>query len=81
MLLLDHVGAKSGDAAHERRSSTARTAQNLVLVASKGGYPKNPAWFHNLLANPDTTVADAARARRTCTRASPAPRSARGCGS
>ncbi len=25
-------------------------------MASKGGYPKNPAWFHNLRANPDTSV-------------------------
>ena len=30
--------------------------ENLVIVASKGGYPKNPAWFHNLRANPDTAV-------------------------
>ena len=29
---------------------------DLVLVASKGGYPKNPAWFHNLKAHPDTVV-------------------------
>ena len=27
-----------------------------MIVASKGGFPKNPAWFHNLMANPDTTV-------------------------
>ena len=27
-----------------------------MIVASKGGYPKNPAWYHNLRANPDTTV-------------------------
>jgi deazaflavin-dependent oxidoreductase (nitroreductase family) len=55
MLLLDHVGAKSG---------TRRTApllyfpdgDDLVLVASKGGFPKHPAWYHNLMANPDTTV-------------------------
>jgi F420H(2)-dependent quinone reductase len=55
MLLLDHVGAKSG---------TKRTApllyiedgDDLILVASKGGFPKHPAWFHNLSANPDTTV-------------------------
>lgn len=55
MLLLDHVGAKSG---------TKRTtplvyvddAPDVVLVASKGGHPRNPAWYHNLLANPDTTV-------------------------
>ena len=55
MLLLDHVGAKSG----AKRTSPLvymRDGENVVLVASKGGYPRNPAWFHNLMANPDTTV-------------------------
>ncbi|MCW3032566.1 MAG: hypothetical protein QOK19_514 [Solirubrobacteraceae bacterium] len=55
MLLLDHVGARSG----ARRTSPlvyARDGENVILVASKGGYPKNPAWLHNLMANPDTTV-------------------------
>jgi F420H(2)-dependent quinone reductase len=55
VLLLDHVGAKSG----ARRTSPllyVRDGENLVIVASKGGYPKNPAWYHNLMANPDTTV-------------------------
>jgi deazaflavin-dependent oxidoreductase (nitroreductase family) len=55
MLLLDHVGARSG----KRRTSPlvyARDGENVILVASKGGYPKNPAWFHNLMANPDTTI-------------------------
>ena len=55
MLLLDHVGAKSG----QSRTTPlvyVRDGENLVLVASKGGNPKNPAWFHNLRANPDTTV-------------------------
>jgi deazaflavin-dependent oxidoreductase (nitroreductase family) len=54
-LLLDHVGAKSGT----HRTSPlvyGRDGANFVLVASKGGYPKNPAWFHNLLAHPDTAV-------------------------
>ena len=27
-----------------------------MLVASKGGNPRNPAWFHNLRAHPDVTV-------------------------
>jgi deazaflavin-dependent oxidoreductase (nitroreductase family) len=27
--------------------------KDLVIVASKGGFPKHPAWYHNLLANPD----------------------------
>ncbi len=55
MLLLDHVGAKSGT----KRTSPLlyfRDGDNVVVVASKGGYPKNPAWYYNLLANPDTTV-------------------------
>jgi deazaflavin-dependent oxidoreductase (nitroreductase family) len=55
MLLLDHVGARSGT----RRTSPlvyARDGVNVILVASKGGYPKNPAWLHNLIANPETTV-------------------------
>ncbi len=55
ILLLDHVGAKSG----AKRTSPlfyVRDGENLVIVASKGGFPKNPAWYHNLLANPDTTV-------------------------
>jgi deazaflavin-dependent oxidoreductase (nitroreductase family) len=55
MLLLDHVGARSG----KHRTTPlvfARDGQNTILIASKGGYPKNPAWFHNLVANPDTTI-------------------------
>jgi F420H(2)-dependent quinone reductase len=55
MCLLDHVGAKSGT----RRTTPLlyiRDGENLVLVASKGGYPRHPAWFHNLKANPETTV-------------------------
>ena len=55
MLLLDHVGAKSG----VRRTSPLlylRDGDDLVVVASKGGFPKHPAWLHNLKANPDTVV-------------------------
>jgi F420H(2)-dependent quinone reductase len=55
MLLLDHVGAKSG----RKRTSALlyiRDGEDLVIVASKGGYPRNPGWYHNLRANPDTTV-------------------------
>jgi F420H(2)-dependent quinone reductase len=55
MLLLDHVGARSGT---KRTSPLLYVAdgEDVVLVASKGGNPKNPAWYHNLRANPDTTV-------------------------
>jgi deazaflavin-dependent oxidoreductase (nitroreductase family) len=55
MLLLEHKGAKSGQV----RTSPllyVEDGDNVVIVASKGGNPRNPAWFHNLKANPDTTV-------------------------
>jgi deazaflavin-dependent oxidoreductase (nitroreductase family) len=28
----------------------------IAVVASKAGQPTNPGWFHNLQANPDTTI-------------------------
>src|SRR3712207_6091251 len=55
MLLLDHVGAKSG----KKRTTPLlyiRDGDDLVIVASKGGHPKHPGWYHNLRANPDTVV-------------------------
>jgi deazaflavin-dependent oxidoreductase (nitroreductase family) len=55
MLLLDHVGARSGKSRTNPLVYTV-DGRDLILVASKGGHPKNPAWFHNLIANPDTTV-------------------------
>ncbi|WP_092599570.1 nitroreductase/quinone reductase family protein [Actinopolyspora xinjiangensis] len=33
-----------------------RDGADLVIVASKGGYGRHPAWYHNLRAHPDTTV-------------------------
>ena len=55
MLLLDHVGAKSGTT-RTAALVYVRDGEDLVIVASKGGYPKHPAWFHNLKANPDVVV-------------------------
>ncbi|MGH2856456.1 MAG: nitroreductase family deazaflavin-dependent oxidoreductase [Solirubrobacteraceae bacterium] len=54
-LLLDHIGARSG----VRRTTPLLYVPDdpdVVLVASKGGHPRNPAWYHNLMANPDVTV-------------------------
>ena len=54
-LLLDHVGAKTG-----RRRTAAlvyfRDGDDVVIVASKGGHPRHPGWFHNLRAHPETTI-------------------------
>ena len=55
MLLLHHTGAKSG----KHRVSPLLympDGDRVVVVASKGGYTKNPGWFHNLMANPDTEI-------------------------
>lgn len=30
--------------------------ERLVIIASKGGAPTNPDWFHNLVAHPEVTV-------------------------
>ena len=55
LLLLHTVGAKSGK---ERINPVAyiRDGDRFVIIASKGGAPSNPDWYHNLLAHPLTTV-------------------------
>ena len=76
MLLLDHVGARSG---------TKRTAallyvedgEDLVVVASKGGYPKHPAWLHNVRANPDVEAQLGTERRRVRARVASAEERAR----
>ena len=55
LLLLTTKGAKTGE---ERTSPLAysRDGDRFVIVASKGGAPRHPAWFHNLRAYPDVMV-------------------------
>src|SRR5665213_1077645 len=45
--------------AYERSGGSAAntlrdTGLSLALVASKGGAPTHPVWYHNLLADPET---------------------------
>jgi deazaflavin-dependent oxidoreductase (nitroreductase family) len=54
-LLLDHVGRKSG-AVFTTPLLYLEDGADLVIVASQGGLPKNPQWYPNLVAHPDTTV-------------------------
>ncbi|MCX4092962.1 nitroreductase family deazaflavin-dependent oxidoreductase [Nocardia sp. alder85J] len=56
MLLLHHVGARSG---RERITPLAyfpRADGSFAIVASNGGASRHPGWYHNLRANPDVTV-------------------------
>jgi F420H(2)-dependent quinone reductase len=53
--LVNHVGARSG----KQRTSPLMycvDGEAIAVVASKAGQPTHPAWFHNLMASPDTTV-------------------------
>jgi deazaflavin-dependent oxidoreductase (nitroreductase family) len=55
IVLVDHKGAKSG----VQRTSPVmyqEVGESIVVMASKAGQPTNPAWFHNLMANPETTI-------------------------
>lgn len=55
MLLLDHVGAKSG----KHRTTPLvymPDGDRFIVVAAKGGHPENPAWLYNLRAHPDTEI-------------------------
>jgi F420H(2)-dependent quinone reductase len=53
--LVDHRGAKTG-AARTSPLMYLRDGDSIAVVASKAGQPTHPAWFHNLKANPETTV-------------------------
>jgi deazaflavin-dependent oxidoreductase (nitroreductase family) len=55
IVLIDHVGAKSG----ARRTSPVMYFEEggaVVVMASKAGQSTHPAWFHNLKAHPSTTI-------------------------
>jgi deazaflavin-dependent oxidoreductase (nitroreductase family) len=55
ILLLNTTGRKSG----QRRTNPllyVMDGEDFVLIASNGGAPSHPAWYLNLMANPDATV-------------------------
>ena len=55
LLLLHHVGAKSGTA---RVSPLVYQAvgESYAVFASNGGKDDHPAWYHNLIAHPRTSI-------------------------
>jgi deazaflavin-dependent oxidoreductase (nitroreductase family) len=55
LLLLHHTGARSGSRYVNPLAYQADDGR-YVVFASKGGAPKNPGWYYNLLAYPDTTI-------------------------
>ena len=55
LLLLTTTGAKSQKLRVNPLAFT-RDGDRYVIIASKGGSPTNPDWYHNLVANPEVTV-------------------------
>ena len=56
LLLLHHRGAKTGTERINPVAYQRLSPDSVAIFASKGGAPKNPAWFHNLVANPDASI-------------------------
>lgn len=54
-VLVTTTGAKSGK---RRKASLAFTwrGDDMVVIASKGGAPHHPAWYHNMKADPRVVV-------------------------
>lgn len=57
IIVLTSVGARSGKL---RKTPLMRVEHegSYAVVASKGGAPENPTWYHNLLANPQVELQD-----------------------
>lgn len=56
LLLLTTTGARSGAPHTTPLGYLPDGDGRAVVIASAGGAPKDPAWFHNLVANPRVTV-------------------------
>ena len=62
VIILTSVGAKTGKL---RKTALMRVEHDgdYAVVASQGGSPKNPVWYHNLKAHPHVELQDGATKR------------------
>ncbi|WP_091464088.1 nitroreductase/quinone reductase family protein [Micromonospora inyonensis] len=60
LLLLTTTGARTGRPHTTPLGYLPDTGDRLLVVASAGGSPRHPAWYHNIRANPIVTVEDGA---------------------
>ena len=62
IIVLTSVGAQSGKL---RKTALMRVEHEgrYAVVASKGGAPQHPTWYHNLVANPHVELQDGAEKR------------------
>ena len=55
VLILTTRGAKSGEV-RETPLVYSRDGDHMVIIASKGGSPTHPSWYHNLVKHPEVTL-------------------------
>ena len=55
VLILTTTGAQSSEK-REAPLVYSRDGDDIVIVASMGGAPRHPAWYHNIVANPRVTI-------------------------
>jgi deazaflavin-dependent oxidoreductase (nitroreductase family) len=55
VLILTTTGAKSGQR-RETPLAYSTKGDDIVIVASMGGAPQHPSWYHNLVANPNVRI-------------------------
>ena len=53
---LQTIGNKSGEPRTVMLTSPIHDDSRVVLIASKGGDPRDPQWYRNLSANPDVQI-------------------------
>ena len=56
LILVHHIGAQSGKERVVPLVYFAQPDGRLAIIASNGGSPRHPAWYHNLKVNPKVTV-------------------------
>jgi deazaflavin-dependent oxidoreductase (nitroreductase family) len=56
MILIHHVGAKTGTVRVNPLVCFPQPDGTMLVVASKSGAPTNPDWYHNVLAHPKLEV-------------------------
>ena len=55
VLILTTTGAKSGER-RETPLAYSTDGDDIVIVASMGGAPQHPSWYHNIVANPNVQI-------------------------
>jgi len=61
MILIHHIGARSGTGRVTPLGYLPVGDDRFAVVASNGGSPSHPAWYHNLRAHPVITAEVGAR--------------------